>query len=566
MAITVDAGDGRIIEFPDVETANKFFASQAQEKPAQEPGRSLSETLYENIVGSGEVDTPGERLGQLIRGAGAATARGIADVPALPANLLQLGAMGVEKLAGMEQPSAVSRALESLPETRDILSALTGGESEYVAPGTAGQYISTIGEFAGGAGAAAGPRAMMRYGVVPGVASEAAGQATEGTAAEPFARAAAALAAPVVAGAAQRAVQGVVSPSAGQITPARQQAIETLRAEGVRPTAGQMVGGTAAEQQLYREALTAAGRAKSEKALGDFTAAVMKRIGSEATRATPDALEEASKRIGGVFDDVVRDVSTVPTRSHTGKMAQAIETYQQLAPKEAAAPIFKNVQKALTNSAIQNKPIEANTLKTWRSTLSKLTTSPDAATREAAIQSVDAIDDVINDALVAAGKPEAVKALTEARGQYRNLLAIERAASRADIEGILSPAQLRTALLQQSRRKYVQGKGDLAELTRAAADVLKPLPQSGTQPRTVAGELVSGATGGTGAGLGAFGLGADPATATIIGALATATPAVRNRLLASEAGQRYFANQLMREAGPVLDERVIGLLPGLLSQ
>lgn len=32
MAITVDAGDGRIIEFPDVEAANQFFASQKPEK------------------------------------------------------------------------------------------------------------------------------------------------------------------------------------------------------------------------------------------------------------------------------------------------------------------------------------------------------------------------------------------------------------------------------------------------------------------------------------------------------------------------------------------------------
>lgn len=209
MGITVDAGDGRIIEFPDVETANQFFASQNGAQTEAKTERSLGDILYENIIGSGEVDTPGERLGQLIRGAGAATARGIADVPALPANLLQLGAMGVEKLTGMEQPSAVSRALESLPETRDILSTLTGGESEYVAPGTAGEYISTIGEFAGGAGASAGPRAMLKYGVAPGLASEAAGQATEGTALEPAARIAGAFFAPMAVSTANKTVNAM---------------------------------------------------------------------------------------------------------------------------------------------------------------------------------------------------------------------------------------------------------------------------------------------------------------------------------------------------------------------
>ena len=141
---------------------------KARRQEAQ-PERSFGDMLYENIIGSGEVDTPGERLGQLIRGAGAATARGIADVPALPANLLQLAASGYEKLTGAEEPSAVSRALEALPDTREMLAAVPviGPESQYVAPGTAGEYISTIGEFAGGAGLSAGPKAMIKYGAVP---------------------------------------------------------------------------------------------------------------------------------------------------------------------------------------------------------------------------------------------------------------------------------------------------------------------------------------------------------------------------------------------------------------
>lgn len=539
-----------------------------QETPEAKQERTIGQTLYENIIGSGEVDTPGERLGQLIRGAGAATARGLADVPALPANLAQLGAMGVEKLLGMEQPSAVSRGLEALPDTRKMLAAVPviGPESQYVAPGTAGQYISTAGEFAGGAGGFGGAGQMLRYGAIPGLASEAAGQATEGTALEPYARAAAAIAAPVAAGAAQKAMQKVVSPMAGQISPARQQAVEALRREGIEPTAGQIVGGTAAENQLYREASTAAGRAKSEQALADFTAATMKRIGSTATRATPDALEEAATRIGGVFDDVVSGVKAMPDPNDLTAMSKSLELYRQLAPKSTAAPIFKNINKELVEAFRTGNDIAADTLKTWRSTLSKLTTSADAATRETAISAVEVIDDIIAKALTSTGKPEAIQKLGEARNQYRNLLAIERAASRADVEGILSPLQLRTALLQQGRRRYVQGKGDLAEMTRAAADVLKPLPQSGTSPRLGAGQIMQGAAGGTGAGLGAVGLGLDPATATAVGALAALTPAARNAFLASEAGQRYFLNQLMRPAGPVIDQGAAAMLPGLLSQ
>ena len=81
-----------------------FFDQFDEAAPATEPTapeRGFGQMLYENVIGSGEVDTPGERLGQYIRGGTAAVARGIADVPALPANLAQLGAMGVEKALGM---------------------------------------------------------------------------------------------------------------------------------------------------------------------------------------------------------------------------------------------------------------------------------------------------------------------------------------------------------------------------------------------------------------------------------------------------------------------------------
>lgn len=569
--IEVELPDGRVLEFPEGTSQDVMRgAIQKLLAPATEPEpeRGFGQMLYENVIGSGEVDTPGERLGQYIRGGTAAVARGIADVPALPANIAQLGALGVEKALGMEEPSMVSRGLAALPDTREMLGAVPviGPESRYQAPGTAGEYISTIGEFAGGAGASAGPRTMLKYGAAPGVASEAAGQATEGTAAEPYARTAAALLAPLGVSAAQRATQKVVSPMAGQLDPSRMQAVETLRDAGVTPTAGQVVGGRAGENQLYREAATAQGRTLSENALEDFTAAALKSVGSTARKATPDALEEAATRIGGVFDDAIKGVEVAPSAQDLTRMSKALETYRQMAPKEASAPIFENINKALVQSFRSGNPIPASNVSSWRSTLSKLTTSPDTATRQAAIDALEAVDEAINTSLKTAGKPEMVAKLSEARNQYRNLLAIERAAQRSE-SGLLTPAQLRTALLVQGRRRYVQGKGDLGPLTRAGAEVLEALPQSGTQPRSLAGQLTSGAAGGTGAGLGAFGLGLDPVMATGVGVAATAAPALRNRFLASDAGQRYFLNQMMQQAGPsVTREGAAAMLPGLLSQ
>ena len=522
----------------------------------------------ENFIGEGAVDTPGERVGEFIKNLGGTVAdtaasgatglaRGAAELVGLPGTIGNLMDMGFEKIGLI--PEGAAEGIQSPlsgAALRDYMSSATGGATEYVGEGVPQRIAGTVGEFIGGGAGA-------KLGTIGGAGSELAGMATEGTAAEPYARVAGAIAAPVGVGALKKAI----SPMGGQITPARQQALDTLRSEGVTPTAGQAVGGTAAQNQLYREASTAVGRARSEQALGDFTKAVMRRIGSTASRATADALEEAVTRIGKVFNDVVDGVSVMPSRDNLISMNNALKTYKQLAPKSTAAPIFKNVQKALNQSAVSGQAIPADVLKTWRSTMSKLTKSSDAAMREAAIDSMEAIDDAINSALIAARKPEAIAQLREARGQYRNLLAIEDAAKRSDIEGVLSPLQLRTALIQQGRRSYVQGKGDLSPLTRAAADVLKPLPNSGTQQRLTAGQILPGAAGGTSAGLGAVGLGLDPLTATAVGATAAIAPAIRNRFLASDAGQRYFQNQLMGQAGPAVTKKsAAGMLPGLLAQ
>jgi hypothetical protein len=328
-----------------------------------------------------------------------------------------------------------------------------------------------------------------------------------------------------------------------------------------------VVGGKAAESQLYREALTSAGRAKADKALEDFTSAAMTRVGAPpGTKATADAMVEAEARLGKVYKDVLANTDIAPGSGDLANMSGAIKTYRDLAPKDSAPGMFENVNKALVDSFRSGKTIPADDVYSWRSTFSKLTKSKDDATRTAAIEAVDALDDLIENTLVAAGRSDDVARFGTARGQFRNLFAIEKAAERADIEGIISPLALRTALLQQGRRRYVQGKGDLAPITRAAADVLRPLPQSGTAPRLTAGQLFSGAPGGTGVGLGAFGLGLDPLTATAVGAATTVAPLARNQFLSSGVGQRYFQNQLMPEFGPIVDQRMIGVVPGLLAQ
>lgn len=102
--------------------------------------------------------------------------------------------------------------------TKDIQGATTGLVGEHYQPQTtAGEYARTAGQFA--PAAVAGPGSVLRKAAmtaVPAIASETAGQATKGTAAEPYARSIGALAGGVAA-AGRSVAKAPAAPSAEQL-------------------------------------------------------------------------------------------------------------------------------------------------------------------------------------------------------------------------------------------------------------------------------------------------------------------------------------------------------------
>lgn len=119
---------------------------------------------------------------------------GMAGLPGDAASLLGRGAdAAAEYITGQPVPaklnSAIPDAVGSARLTKDFES-LTG--ELYKPQTTAGKFAQTVGEFVPGAGR--GVANQLRFAVAPGVASEAAGQALEGTALETPARALAAVA------------------------------------------------------------------------------------------------------------------------------------------------------------------------------------------------------------------------------------------------------------------------------------------------------------------------------------------------------------------------------------
>lgn len=502
--------------------------------------------------------------GDIAKSLGSGVVRGVAAIPDMPSMVGGLLASGVEKgykaLSGEPIPQAFSEGMRGAigvgpvdltrPYATEAVTQVAPDVMGYEPQTTAGEYAQTIGSFLPGA-AGGGARAAASM-VAAGAASEAAGQALEGTAYEPYARIIAAIAAPT-AGAA--ALRRIVSPFGGVPSVARLEMAKVLDDAGVPITAGQRTGSETLRRIEGKSG--SASRIAGEQASA-FTRAALKTIGENADAATPEVLQRAATRIGGVFDDAVSGVQLTPTAANLTKASDALQAYRAMKPTAEAAPIFTNINKELLRAAQSGAPIEAKNAKAWRSILSKMTRSADPATREAAVGMLDVIDDAFSDALRAAGKPEMVSRLAEARAQYRNLLAIEVAASRAGeatAQGILSPSQLRNAVVMQGRRAFTHGKrGGIGDLTRAAEAVIKPLPTTeagGLRDMRGMAEVLGG-----GAGAAAFGP---------IGAMAgVAAPTIAREAVGLTALQRYLANQLMSGRGGYAQAGA-RTLPGLLS-
>lgn len=193
MPIQINAPDGTIAQFPDGTPDATITKVMAQNFPPPKPAPNTAVDMARSIPGG--------------------LAKGVAGIMGLPEDARQLINTGLDKgseyVAGLISPGAKAtmQAINAKAEGQNLpigsaninkaMSAPTGGY--YKPQTTAGNYAETIASFApagigGGAASLVGRtvNGLTRV-ALPAMASEAAGQMTQGTAAEPYARAAGAL-------------------------------------------------------------------------------------------------------------------------------------------------------------------------------------------------------------------------------------------------------------------------------------------------------------------------------------------------------------------------------------
>jgi hypothetical protein len=480
----------------------------------------------------------GEVAGDVAKSAGIGLAQGGIGLATLPGNIEQLGRMGINAGAealGYEPPVSGDTFLPNYGDVKGEIEKHTG---EFYKPQTtAGEYARTIGEFAPMAAAGgAGIAGRVANVFAPALMSETAGQLTEGSSMEPWARAAGAFA----GGTIPRAITPLPADAA------RTGHLATLEKEGVTSlTAGQKTGSPALRwtEAVTKDTPGGGGKAAAMEATAaeQFTRAALKRAGVDSNRATPQVIDQAFSDLGRKFDHLANSTVLNADPVMTRALLTARSEYNQLVPETMRAPVVANTVDDVLNMAQQHgHRIPGEVYQAVRSRLERMRSS--AARDPELANTLRTMREALDDAMEKSMPGPRQGQWKDVRSQYKNLLTIEKALSGAGddaVNGLISPAALRTAAKIQGKRAYSRGKDDLGELARAGKAVMKPLPQSGTAPRAAAASLLGiGATAATGGNVFA-GIGA-----------ALSEPALRalaSRGIMSKTVQNYMANQ--RAAG-----------------
>jgi hypothetical protein len=374
-----------------------------------------------------------------------------------------------------------------------------------------------------------------KYGALPMAASETAGQATEGTPWESYAR---------VGG----AVAGLTGPSvAGRLitpmpmAPSRQAAVRTLEKEGVTNlTAGQKTGN---RKLQYVESEVGGQKIDDmlESQREQFTTAALNRAGIQGTRATPETMRRAYQDMGAEFDRLATNNTAMADQQFTNDIVQVANDFAAIGPAQERVAALRRFMNDIGLVMSPSGEISGRAYKALRSRIERAareTSDPEFAIALRGVR--DALDDAMERTMVAAGSPD-VGAWQAVRKKYRDFLVVERAAAAPGAEeGLLTPAQLRAAESGvHGKREYVLGRGAFGDLARAGQTVMKPLPQSGTAPRLAARQIptILGAiAGGTTTG-------GDVASTVAGAALGGAVPNIMGKLLLSRLGRKYLSNQ-----------------------
>lgn len=498
---------------------------------------------------------PYSGIGEAAVGAGKALGtglfKGMVGLGTLPGNLESLLRAGTNSAAGM-----VGLEPPMDPDTLAINYNDFMGRFEnkfgptYKPKTTAEKYIHALGEFApGGAlvgGVSKGTRAAQV--AAPAIVSETAGQATEGTAFEPYARVAGALAGGTAANVGAR----TITPAPVQDA-VKASHVAELQKQGVTSlTAGQKTGNSRVRAlEDASMSMPGGGRAQQmqQKALEEFTGAALQKAGIQgATRATEEVIEAGFTQLGQQYDQVGQVARVIGDKAFGMRIGAVASDYAKVTPPAQRVPLISKLTSDIRQASSKQGGMTGQEYLGFRSNMRRaqrsMTNNPQA--KEALGRLVEQLDIQMIKSAPKNIRPKVRKYMQDLNEKYRNLIAIDAVTLRQGEKsaiGLISPQSLNAELKKQSKRHRTNR--DLGRLAKAGDDILRDLKSSGTAERTQAMNVIkSPATLASTAASGVLSSG-DPFL-TLAGAAAPLLlQAAAARSVTNPTIQKYLSNQAL---------------------
>jgi hypothetical protein len=364
-------------------------------------------------------------------------------------------------------------------------------------------------------------------------------------------------------------LSSLISPAAS-----RNPNLAALRAEGVEPTIGQSLGGSAnrIEEKLqsvpiFGDAITAARRRSVEQ----FNNAAINRAASQVGAQVDDigqaGVKQAGDAISQYYDQALSQVKGVPLNDprFLNDLTQLSSMSKSMTP-DMANKFEKTLDDVLLSRMSPQGVLTGQTYKTIDSDLGTLAARYGRSSQASEQELGDALSQLKNllNQQMRRTNPEAASMLQQADAGWANLVRVEAAAKAAkNSEGIFTPAQLNMGVQSADNsvrnRAVARGTALLQDLANAGQQVLgNKYPDSGT-----AGRLLLG-----GAGLGA-GFYNPMIPVSLIGASALYTPAAQRALNLLATQRPEFAGLLangIQKSVPFLLPAAGQTAAGLLNQ
>jgi hypothetical protein len=226
-----------------------------------------------------------------------------------------------------------------------------------------------------------------------------------------------------------------------------------------------------------------------------FTRAVASTFGESADALTPDVMQGAKTRIGGVFNRVANNTTIQNTDSLMQNLGQVASDAAHVLPDNELKPILRQIESIGSVVDPQTKTLSGQSYQALIKKGGALDSAMNSANPDIR-RYAGQLRDQLDDALEASANPQDLQDLKTARLQYKNLMTVKDLATKAGIEGEISPQALLQAVRKSYKNMAFRGAGDIGNLADIGKEFLQQAPSSGTAERLTLFKMLEGLGGG----------------------------------------------------------------------